>query len=385
LGFDDARWEVEPYGRYTHLKFFIKPVSADCNLACTYCFYLPKADLYPKTRRHRMSDEVLRELIAQSTALSPDGVSFCWQGGEPTLAGLEFYEKVIEYERLFGLPGQRIENSLQTNGILIDERWARFLAQNGFLVGVSLDGPKEFHDYYRKGPSGEPSYERVMRGIRWLREFNVDFNILVLLNDRNVKHPHELYRFLVDNGFHYLQFIPCVERNPRTGKPAEYSITPEEYGRFLCAIFDVWIRDFPRVYVRTFDELLLAYVRGEEPSLCLFRRECGSYLVVEYNGDVYPCDFYVEPKWLLGNIMEQSLDEILASERFLEFKRRKVGLARKCKGCPWLWLCHGGCPRHWEMFGLDHNYFCRSYKMFFEYSHQRFLKLKRLVEGMTYR
>ncbi len=360
----------------------VKPVSADCNLSCTYCFYLSKAELYPEVRVHRMSDEVLRELVAQVVGVSPGRVSFCWQGGEPTLAGLDFYRRVVEYQELFRAPGQVVENCLQTNGVLIDEEWARFLSRYGFLVGVSLDGPREFHDYYRRDRSGRGSYDRVMRGIGWLRKFGVEFNILVLLNDRNVKYPRKLYRFLVGQGFRYLQFIPCVERDPETGEIAGYSITPEEYGRFLCELFDEWTRGgVPDVYIRDFDDILISYVTGDSPS-CIFGRECGRYVVIEYNGDVYPCDFYVEPDWFLGNIMEEPLEEILQKEKFKKFRSRKRELARRCEGCPWLWLCNGGCPRHWEVLGFSRNYFCSSYRRFFEYSHERFLKLKRVVELM---
>lgn len=358
----------------------VKPVSADCNLACEYCFYSSKAALYPETRRHRMSERVLRELVSQFMSLSFDRASFCWQGGEPTLAGLDFFKQAIKYQGLFGVPGQVVENSLQTNGVLIDEEWAVFLARYRFLVGVSLDGPAELHDYYRRDRGGGASYERVMRGIEWLRRYSVDFNILVLLNERNIRHPRELYRFFLDQGFRYLQFIPCVERNPETGEIAHYSITPEQYGRFLCEVFDEWAGEgVPTVYVRDFEELLISYVTGEAPS-CTFSRDCGKYVVVEYNGDVYPCDFFVEPEWLLGNIMEQSLEEIIDGPKFAEFSLRKRRLAANCKGCPWLKYCHGGCPKHWVQLGLDHNYFCQSYRMLFEHAHERFLELKAYVE-----
>ena len=358
----------------------VKPVSADCNLACEYCFYSSKTDLYPETKRHRMSDRVLRELIAQFIGLSLDRTSFCWQGGEPTLAGLNFYRKAVKYQSLFAAPGQEVENSLQTNGILIDEEWAKFLARHKFLVGVSLDGPKDLHDHYRKDHAGGPSYERAMRGTEWLRRFSVDFNILVLLNRRNIEHPRELYRFFLKEGFRYLQFIPCVERDPETGKIAEYSITPEQYGQFLIDAFDEWTSGgVPQVYVRDFDEILIAYVTGEAPS-CTFSRECGKYVVVEYNGDVYACDFYVEPRWFLGNFTEQPLEEIIATEKFLKFKKQKSKLTQKCEGCPWLKYCRGGCPKHWPVLNSETNFFCPSYRMFFEHSHSGFLKLRRFVQ-----
>lgn len=361
-------------------SLLVKPISADCNLACKYCFYSSKTALYPETKRHRMSDRILRELIAQFMALSLDRASFCWQGGEPTLARLNFYRKAVKYQSLFGLPGQIVENSLQTNGTLIDEEWARFLARYNFLVGVSLDGPRELHDYYRRDHAGRPSYEKVIEGIKWLRNYNVDFNILVLLNRRNIEHPIELYNFLLNHSFRFLQFIPCVERDADNGGPAEYSIHPEQYGRFLCTIFDEWTREgIPQVYIRDFEDILIAYVSGEAPS-CIYSRECGKYVVVEYNGDVYPCDFYVEPQWLLGNLTEQPLEKIIASEKFAEFRFLKIEMAQKCGDCPWLKYCHGGCPKHWTVLSLDRNYFCSSYRRLFEHSHRRFLRLKRFVE-----
>lgn len=358
----------------------MKPVSADCNLECEYCFYSSKAELYPEKRIHRMSSKVLRELISQFMVLSWDRASFSWQGGEPTLAGLGFYQKAVEYQSLFGVPGQLVENSLQTNGTLIDEKWATFLSRYNFLVGVSLDGPPEFHDCYRRDRSGNPSYNKVRTGIEWLRRFNVEFNILVLLNQRNIGHPSELYHFFVNQGFRHLQFIPCVEKDPEARGIATYSITAEQYGRFLCEVFDQWTASgVPEIYVRDFEETLIYYVTGKTPS-CIFGRECGRYVVVEYNGDVYACDFFVEPRWFLGNLMAQPLEEILRSDRFIEFKERKRKLALKCGRCRWLRYCNAGCPKHWVQLELNQNYFCSAHKIFFEHSHRKYLELKKLVQ-----
>jgi uncharacterized protein len=358
----------------------VKPVSADCNLACKYCFYSAKAALYPETSQHRMNKDVLRELVSQLMSLSLERVSFCWQGGEPTLAGLEFFKQAVKFHSLFRIPGQIVENSLQTNGVLIDEEWAGFLSRHRFLVGVSLDGPAEFHNRYRKDHSNGSSYERVIRGIERLRSYNVDFNILVLLNDTNIRRPRKLFRFFLDQGFRYLQFIPCVERSPETGEIAQYSITPEQYGRFLCEAFDEWAgKGVPKVYVRDFEDLLISYVTGEAAS-CVFSRDCGKYVVVEHNGDVFPCDFFVDPELLLGNIMESSLEEIVENPKFAEFSMQKRRLVTKCKGCSWPKYCNGGCPKHWIQLGIDHNYFCESYRMLFKHAHDRFLELKAYVE-----
>jgi len=365
----------------TIASVLVKPVSADCNLDCEYCFYSSKSAVYPESKQHHMSDHVLRELVAQFMALCQERASFSWQGGEPTLAGLGFYRKVVEYQSLFRAQGQLVENSLQTNGTLIDENWAKFLVQHNFLVGVSLDGPPEFHNHYRKDRMDGPSYNRVFSGIECLKRYDVDFNILAVLNNRNTEHPKELYRFLLSQGFRYLQFIPCVEVDPVKSRVADYSITPEQYGRFLRAVFDEWTRDgVPQVYIREFDELLIRYVLGETPS-CEFSPECGKYVVVEYNGDVYPCDFFVEKRWLLGNIKEQRLEDIITSKKLEEFKYRKINITRKCKDCSWVKYCYGGCPRHWIPSGLEENYFCSSYRSFFEYSHERFISLKHLVKN----
>jgi uncharacterized protein len=326
-----------------------------------------------------MSNDVLRELVSQLMSLSFERVSFCWQGGEPTLAGLDFFRQAVKYQNGLCVTGQVVENSLQTNGVLINEEWARFLSRYKFLVGVSLDGSPELHNHYRKDHGGGPSYERVMKGIEWLRHYNVDFNILVLLNDRNIQHPRELYKFFFDQGFRYLQFIPCVERSAETGEIAQYSVTAEQYGRFLCEVFDEWVgKGIPTVYMRDFEDVLISYVTGETSS-CVFSRDCGKYVVVEHNGDVYPCDFFVEQESLLGNIMKNSLEEIVDSPKFVEFSLRKRQMATKCKGCKWLEYCNGGCPKHWIQLGLDHNFFCQSYQMLFEHAHEKFLELKAYV------
>lgn len=327
-----------------------------------------------------MSDEVLMKLTAQILSLSGEAVSFCWQGGEPTLAGIDFYRKAIRYQSMFKLPFQIIENSLQTNGILIDDRWASFLSRYDFLVGVSLDGPREVHDLYRRNRGGVGSYEAVIRCIDTLRRYSVKFNILTVVNNLNVKDPKGLYRFMVGMSFKYLQFIPCVERNPYGGI-TDYSVAPGDYGRFLCEVFDEWFNDGnPETYVRDFEDILISYVFGDTPS-CIFGRRCGRYIVVEYNGDVYPCDFYVDRRWLLGNIMEDDLEDIVTSERFIEFASMKDRLRERCGDCRWLNYCNSGCPRHWEIRNYSENHLCSSYKTFFEYAHDRFVMLKNAIES----
>jgi uncharacterized protein len=362
----------------------VKPVSADCNLSCTYCFYLSSSRLYPHTRIHRMSDEVLKKLIIQMLSISPERAHFCWQGGEPTLAGLEFYKRAVKYQSLFRAIHQIVENSIQSNGLLIDDEWGDFLSKHSFLVGVSLDGPLEIHDSYRRDPRGKGSYNLVIKCTENLARHHVEFNILAVINNYNVKEPKMLYRFFVDRGFKYLQFIPCVELDS-SGEIAWFSITPEEYGRFLCEVFDKWFDSgVSKIYVRDFEEILMLYVLGDTSS-CVFADECGRYIVVEHNGDVYPCDFFIEPEWLLGNILEDDLENILKSRKLREFAFTKEKLRGKCIGCKWLNYCRGGCPKHWKTTNFSYNYFCQSYKVFFEYAHEKFLELKERLTSFPHR
>lgn len=361
----------------------VKPASADCNLACEYCFYSPKAALYPDTKIHRMSDKVLSKFIKDYMELSGVNVSFGWQGGEPLLMGLDFFKKAIEYQKQYGRPGQTVGNGFQTNATLIDDNWARFFHRYNFLLGVSLDGPLDFHDFYRKDKAGNPSYERVMNSIRILKRYRVDFNILCLLNNHNVKHPVKLYEFFTGNGFEFMQFIPCVEIDKNTGKVADFSIRPDEYGEFLCRLFDVWYnRGKPETSIRFFDDVLTTYMDMEAPS-CHLQKECGSYVVIEHNGDVYACDFFVEPEWFLGNLMEKPLKEIVSSEKFIVFRERKSKLKDRCNSCKWLSICHGGCPKYRIVKHNDASmptYFCESFRKFFAHTEDRFRKLARRLK-----
>jgi len=360
----------------------VKPVSADCNLACEYCFYTPKSALYPETKRHMMSDEILKEFISQFMSLVGQHVSFGWQGGEPLLTGLDFFQRVVTYQQQFGKPGQIVGNGFQTNATLIDDDWAKLFKRYNFLIGVSLDGPADIHDFYRLDHGGKPSYDRVMRAIDILKRHGVEYNILTLLNQKNVTQPKRIYDFFMVQGFRFFQFIPCIEKDQVTGKAASFSITPEQYGEFLCKLFDLWIGDGrPSTYMRTFDSLLMAYA-GEEMPTCVFRKNCGDYVVIEHNGDVYACDFFVEPDWFLGNLMETPLKEIINTPKFKVFREWKSQLTQKCLQCKWFSLCNGGCPKDRTALQDDvarPSYFCESYKRFFEHSHERFSRLSRQV------
>jgi uncharacterized protein len=305
-----------------------------------------------------MSEESLTRMIEEALLTGVPSVSFVWQGGEPTLAGLKFFERAMDLQELYRYPYQTVNNSIQTNGILIDEDWAKFLMKNNWLVGLSLDGPESTHDAYRITHDSQGSYASVKQGLYKLREKGVQYNILTLLNKANVKKPSELYRWLVGSGHMHLQFIPCMELDSN-GKETEFSITPEEYGKFLVEVFDEWVKDIPEVYVRDFEDLLIGQVTGNTPN-CVYNGRCGEYIVIEYNGDAYPCDFFVEPVWHLGNLNETGIEELYQSEKMMKFRENRKQF-EKCKCCNWTKYCHGGCQKT----VLDGEYyFCESIKLF---------------------
>lgn len=361
----------------------IKPAGPDCNMACTYCFYLEKAGLFPTVKVHRMEDRVLRETVRQVMRNGAQQVSFGWQGGEPTLMGRQFFQRAVQYQIRYGRPGQVVGNGLQTNGILIDENWARFLADARFLVGLSLDGPQHVHDRYRSLVGGQPSWERVVRARDVMLNAGVEVNALIVVNDYSVRFPREIYEFHKSNGLVHMQFIPCVETDPSDpSRAAPFSVSPEAYGRFLCELFDLWWADFrngkPTTFIRWFDSLFYTYVGLPAPE-CTLLEECGVYVVVEHNGDVFSCDFFVEPRWHLGNVLEHSLADLLNSERQRQFGEIKRQLPRECAACRWLNHCWGGCPKDRQRDPRDRgsNHFCLSYKMFFEHADKRFRDLAR--------
>ena len=356
----------------------IKPSGSDCNVDCKYCFYKNRAPDVGQGRQ-RMSDEVLEKLVKDYMELRFPTSGFAWQGGEPTLMGLDFYKKAVELQKKYGSSGQEVGNSLQTNAILLNETWCRFLSESKVLVGISIDGPKELHDYYRVDHSGAGTFDRVMRAIENCRRYKVEFNTLTLLNNINVEHPDELFDFFIENGVKYLQFIPCVETDPATGKVEEFSITPEQYGEFLCKIFDRWYEHGPQnLSIRDFDSILSYCVMGRH-TICTFDKQCSQYIVIEHTGDAFCCDFFVEPRWRLGNIFEMSIEKLAASSKKKAFARAKQNLCNKCLVCRHLALCRGGCmkdraPFDKEGFGRE-SYFCESYKRFFDYAMPRFMQI----------
>ena len=349
----------------------IKPAGPDCNIACRYCFYACKTALFG-AGAHRMSEAVLEHLVKSYLPLGLEQSSFAWQGGEPTLMGLDFYKRLVIVQKQYGRPGQTISNALQTNGTLLDESWCQFLAENRFLIGISLDGPKEFHDHYRKDRSGLGTFDRVMQGIDNCRKYKAEFNILVLLNNVNVEQPDVLYDFFSAQQFHYLQFVPCVEEDSNIpGKAAPYSITPQQYGRFMCRIFDRWLAEgAQKRSIRLFDSML-SFLLGGPQTECTFARRCNDYIVIEHNGDAFCCDFYVTGQTRLGNSLETPIEKLADSDIKCTFSKNKTEIDNKCLICRYLDVCRGGCPKDRAMLTGTHkapSYFCEGYKMFFDHA-----------------
>jgi uncharacterized protein len=369
-----------------------KPTGARCNCACDYCFFLKKERLYPGSD-FRMTDEVMESYIQQMVEASAGSdVEIAWQGGEPTLMGVDFFRRAVAAGKRHAGACQRMSNSLQTNGLLIDEEWCRFLRDERFLVGLSLDGPRELHDAYRRDAAGKPVFDRVLRSARLMQERGVELNILCTVNAANSRRPLDVYRFFRDElGARYLQLIPIVERANDTGdqegtRLTDRSVRPADYGRFLIDIFDEWVRrDVGEMFVTFFDSVLAAYVLGES-TLCVLRRECGDALALEHNGDLYACDHFVEPRHRLGNILETSLVELAASEKQKDFGRAKAsGLPRVCRDCRFLFVCNGECPKNRVLDAPDGkpglNWLCEGLKAFFEHTE----KPMRLMAGMLER
>jgi uncharacterized protein len=349
-------------------SLLIKPVSAVCNLDCEYCFYLDRAaDPYKDLPARRMTDETLERLIDDFLFYSYPNSAFAFQGGEPTLAGLPFFEKVVRLQQRHGRNGQSVSNSLQTNAMLLDQSWCGLFRQYQWLLGVSLDGPREVHDRYRFNKSGHPTWSRVIESVELLQKEKVDFNILCVLNQANVGDARGLYRFFRNLGIRHLQFIPLAEFRP-DASPQPYAITPEQYGRFLLDLFEVWWPERRQVRIRFFDNVAEA-LAGQRPGCCEMLETCDSYVVVEYNGDVFPCDFFVESGWKLGNVNIDSWSEIARRSRRYNFAAKKTVPHPDCQVCEFQSICHGGCPkfRHGPRGDFaDLDYFCKSYKMIFE-------------------
>ena len=372
----------------TAFHIMTKPIGPICNLDCSYCFYLEKEKLYPGTRAWAMEEATLEAYIARYIAAQPgDEVQFAWQGGEPTLLGVEFFRKVVELEAKYA-GGKQIHNALQTNGTLLDDEWGAFFAENRFLVGLSIDGPRALHDCYRVDKGQAPTFDRVMRGLEVLKRHGVEFNTLTVVHSKNSEQPLEVYRFLKETGSGFMQFIPVVERRAReadanglvliapasvaAAEVTEWSVRPRAYGEFLARIFDEWVRhDVGRVFVQQFDVALESWM-GMDASLCVFRRTCGGALAMEHTGDVYSCDHFVYPEHKLGNVLETPLEEMVGSAQQQKSGQDKESLLPgMCRACDVRFACNGECPKHRFVTtpqgepGL--NYLCDGYKHFFHH------------------
>ena len=368
------------------LYVMLKPAGAHCNLACKYCYYLEKNKLYPTAQRHLMSDEILEQFTREYIeAQTMSQVLFTWHGGEPLLRSIDFYRKALSLQQKYA-GGRRIDNVIQTNGTLLTDEWCEFFAQNHWLVGISIDGPQPDHDHYRLTAAGKPSWKKVMQGIKLLKKHGVEWNAMAVVNADNANHPLEFYRFFKENGCQFLQFTPIVERLTRheDGRTlasladkdeislSEASVAPEQWGYFLCAIFDEWVRkDVGKIFVEIFD-CTLANWMGVSPGICAYSKECGHAGVMEHNGDVYSCDHFVFPEYKLGNIRDYSLIDMLYGEQQQEFSRLKhSSLPRQCKECDMEFACHGECPKNRFMkdkygdSGL--NYLCPGYYHYYQH------------------
>lgn len=366
------------------LYVMLKPAGAHCNLACKYCYYLEKSKLYATSQRHLMTDEMLERFTQEYIEAQTMGqVLFTWHGGEPLMRSIDFYKKALTLQQKYAR-GRHIDNVIQTNGTLLTDEWCEFFAQNHWLVGISIDGPQQYHDHYRLTSAGKPSWERVMHGIRLLNKHHVEWNAMAVVNAYNADHPLEFYHFFKEHGCQYLQFTPIVERltahsdgrtlaslADQTDIPvADFSVTAEQWGTFLCTIFDEWVRhDVGSIFVEIFD-CTLANWMGVAPGICSYSTHCGHAGVMEHNGDVYSCDHFVFPTYKLGNIRDHTLVEMLYGEQQQAFSRLKhASLPRQCKECDMEFACHGECPKnrflHDRYGNPGLNYLCRGYYQYY--------------------
>ena len=366
------------------LYVMLKPAGAHCNLACKYCYYLEKSKLYATSQRHLMTDEMLERFTQEYIEAQTMGhVLFTWHGGEPLMRSIDFYKKALTLQQKYAR-GRHIDNVIQTNGTLLTDEWCEFFAQNHWLVGISIDGPQQYHDHYRLTSAGKPSWERVMHGIRLLNKHHVEWNAMAVVNAYNADHPLEFYHFFKEHGCQYLQFTPIVERltahsdgrtlaslADQTDIPvADFSVTAEQWGTFLCTIFDEWVRhDVGSIFVEIFD-CTLANWMGVAPGICSYSTHCGHAGVMEHNGDVYSCDHFVFPTYKLGNIRDHTLVEMLYGEQQQAFSRLKhASLPRQCKECDMEFACHGECPQnrflHDRYGNPGLNYLCRGYYQYY--------------------
>jgi anaerobic sulfatase-maturating enzyme len=372
---------LSPFSRPVYVM--LKPIGAVCNLACEYCYYLEKSRFYPEVKNHILTDELLEKFIKEyiECQTTPE-ILFTWHGGETLMRPLSFYKKALELQQRYGR-GRRIDNCIQTNGTLLTDEWCRFFKENNFLVGISIDGPQEFHDEYRRNKQGLPSFYKVMKGIELLKKHQVEYNAMAVVNDYNVDYPLAFYNFFKEIDCRYIQFAPIVERMKRgnLSTPAEqgqevalapFSVDARKWGDFLCAIFDEWVKqDVGTYYIQLFDATLANWV-GEQPGVCTMAKTCGHAGVMEFNGDVYACDHFVFPEYKLGNIRARSITEMMYSPEQVRFGNDKQDkLPRQCKICEFLFACNGECPKNRFLYTVDGeyglNYLCAGFKRYFSH------------------
>ncbi|MFC1509303.1 anaerobic sulfatase maturase [Candidatus Omnitrophota bacterium] len=351
-----------------HLSFLIKPASSDCNLFCDYCFYRKTAEDYPETSVHRITEDTIRTLVRKAQTPERASVSYIWQGGEPMLMGLDFYRMVLEIQEEHRHPDQQVTNTIQTNAVSVNDEWARFFNANNFLVGVSLDGPQHLYDIHRFTRGKNSVFHRVVSACDTLNKHRVEYNILAVVNNDTVQYPDTIYRYFRDKHFNYLQFIDCMEVVDDDIAP--FSVTPKAFGDFLCRLFDLWLDDgYPNVSIRLFDNYL-QYRVGRIPECCMYKDECGQYFVLEHNGDIFPCDFFVTREWKLGNINVDEIDFLIESTLRQDFAGKRSIPCVDCETCRWLGFCQRGCIkfRYQPTFNYSaRNHMCEGYKQFFEY------------------
>lgn len=354
-----------------------KPIGPLCNLNCDYCFYLKKTHLFDhkKKREFRMTDEVLELYIEEYITAQPkesEVITFAWQGGEPSLLGIEFFQRVIELQEKYKRPNLTIQNSFQTNGTLLTDEFCEFFKRNNFLIGISIDGPEELHNSYRKDKSGKGTLSRVMKGVKLLKKHQVEFNTMTVINSKNAPHPEKVYNFLKSIGSTFIQFIPIVERDG--DNISDRSVTPEAFGSFMNGIFREWVKkDIGKIFVGHFDMLLALYC-GYPSSACVHSKECGTAMAIEHTGDIYSCDHFVTPEYLLGNIIEDKLTDMVNGEKQVTFGKEKFStLPEKCLKCDYLKLCYGACPKDRLSDGV--NYLCDGFYTFYQFTEPYFMAM----------
>lgn len=388
-------------GQPTPFNIMTKPIGPRCNIDCTYCYYLEKEKLFPSEKKFRMSDEVLESYIRQTIETSLEAgmpeVHFAWQGGEPTMLGVDYFRKIVALQQKYLPDGVPCSNAFQTNGMLLDDTWGSFLKDNRFLVGLSIDGPKKIHDRYRIDRAGRPTFDAVMRGLDVLQRHGVEHNALTTVHRANGGKGREIYKFLKGAGFDYIQFIPIAERSAGDGLASapqvdmdpgntvtEWSVAPRAYGKFLCDVFDTWFKaDIGKVFVQYFDTQVGLWLNGQS-SLCVYAETCGNGLALEHDGSLYSCDHYVYPEYRLGKITETPLRDMLWTERQQQFGRdKKETLTKQCQSCSFRFACNGGCPKQRFATSKDgeagHNYFCESYTMFLRHAGPRIKTMVDLI------